>query len=297
MSDINKYSILDIDGAADVVNNLLDKLGTAVGWGVNRETPERIAIATYIEDIKNSDYDSLLKAALISQAKKTIKEYCNQKDVVGFAINELREGANPQKVDDDWIVLFMDQARLISDEVFQSIWGKILAEECNDNNSIPKKLLYTLAQMDREDAETFTTLCSLAVKVDDEYEPVIWCHRLDEYKKWGITFDKIISLIALGLIEADLVSIAAGYVIESESNPIKVHYFDSEYEMEKETKTVRVGNVLFTKQARHCIERYLWKRKRDFLRNIVYQCGGRRCRKLSKGPMKDILDTIAFAFK
>lgn len=69
MSDINKYSILDIDGAADVVNNLLDKLGTAVGWGVNRETPERIAIATYIEDIKNSDYDSLLKAALISQAK------------------------------------------------------------------------------------------------------------------------------------------------------------------------------------------------------------------------------------
>ena len=54
MSDINKYSILDIDGAADVVNNLLDKLGTAVGWGVNRETPERIAIATYIEDIKNN---------------------------------------------------------------------------------------------------------------------------------------------------------------------------------------------------------------------------------------------------
>lgn len=126
MSDINKYSILDIDGAADVVNNLLDKLGTAVGWGVNRETPERIAIATYIEDIKNSDYDSLLKAALISQAKKTIKEYCNQKDVVGFAINELREGANPQKVDDDWIVLFMDQARLISDEVFQSIWERFL---------------------------------------------------------------------------------------------------------------------------------------------------------------------------
>ena len=178
MSDINKYSILDIDGAADVANNLLDKLGTAVGWGVNRETPERIAIATYIEDIKNSDYDSLLKAALISQAKKTIKEYCNQKDVVGFAINELREGANPQKVDDDWIALFMNQARLISDEVFQSIWGKILAEECNDNNSIPKKLLYTLAQMDREDAETFTTLCSLAVKVDDEYEPIILCHRI-----------------------------------------------------------------------------------------------------------------------
>ena len=253
MSDTNKYSILDIDGAADVANNLLDKLGTATGWVVNRETPERIAITTYIEDIKNSDYDPLLKAALISKAKKTIKEYCNQKDIVGFAINRLGEGTKPQEVDDDWITLFMDQARLISDEVFQNIWGKILAEECNDNNSIPKKLLYTLAQMDREDAETFTTLCSLAVKVDDEYEPVIWCHRFDEYKKWGITFDKIISLVALGLIEANLGPIAPEYVIESESNPIMVHYFDSEYEMEKGTKTVRVGNVLFTKsgQALH----------------------------------------------
>ena len=60
-------------------------------------------------------------------------------------------------------------------------------------------------------------------------------------------------MIALGLIEANLGPIAPEYVIESESNPIKVHYFDSEYEMEKETKTVRVGNVLFTKsgQALH----------------------------------------------
>ena len=45
-------------------------------------------------------------------------------------------------------------------------------------------------------------------------------------------------------------------------------------------------------QARHCIEQYLWKRKRDFLRSIVYQCGGRKCRKLSKDPMKDILDMM-----
>lgn len=249
MSDTNKYSILDIDGVADVANNLLDKLGSAAGWVVNRETPERTAIATYIEDIKNSDYDPLLKAALISKAKKTIKEYCNQKDVVGFAINRLREGSNPQEMDDDWIALFMDQARLISDEVFQNIWGKILAEECNDNNSIPKKLLYTLAQMDREDAETFTALCSLAVNVDGEYQPIIWCHRLDEYKKWGITFDKIISLVALGLVEANLGPFATEYVIESESNHIKVRYFDSEYEMEKGTRKVRVGNVLFTKSG------------------------------------------------
>lgn len=100
MSDTNKYSILDIDGVADVANNLLDKLGSAAGWVVNREMPERTAIATYIEDIKNSDYDPLLKAALISKAKKTIKEYCNQKDVVGFAINRLREGSNPQEIFD-----------------------------------------------------------------------------------------------------------------------------------------------------------------------------------------------------
>ena len=95
----------------------------------------------------------------------------------------------------------------------------------------------------------FIALCSLAVNVDGEYQPIIWCHRLEEYKKWGITFDKIISLVALGLVEANLGPFATEYVIESESNSIKVLYFDSEYEMEKGTRKVRVGNVLFTKSG------------------------------------------------
>ena len=47
-------SLINIDGNGlkDVLIDLNDKLATAVGWIANKETPEKIAINTYIKDIQ-----------------------------------------------------------------------------------------------------------------------------------------------------------------------------------------------------------------------------------------------------
>ena len=44
-------SLINIDGKGlkDVLIDLNDKLATAVGWIANKETPEKIAINTYIK--------------------------------------------------------------------------------------------------------------------------------------------------------------------------------------------------------------------------------------------------------
>ena len=75
-----------------VVTALLDKLEHAVGWCVNRDTPSRTAVNTYIGEIQNSDKDPLLKAALISNSKKIIREYCNQENIVSIAIQSRNFG-------------------------------------------------------------------------------------------------------------------------------------------------------------------------------------------------------------
>ena len=253
MSDSNKFSLIDVEGISNVANNLIDKLSNAVGWIVNRETPNKIAISTYIEDIKTSNYDPLLKAALISQSKKTLKEYCNQRDIIGIALNAVQDNAKPELVEDDWILQFMDRARLVSDETFQFIWGKILATECDNPQTVPRALLSILSQMDKEDAETFTTLCSMSVRVSNEYAPLITQDRLDEYKQFGITYDKLVSLRALGLIEMDFGGIATGYNLPSEDEVATAHYFDNEYIYPREKESVDIGNVIYTKsgQALH----------------------------------------------
>lgn len=69
-----------------VITALLDKLSHAVGWCANHDTPNRVAINTYIAEIQNSNIDPLIKAARISNAKKIIREYCNQENIVSIAI-------------------------------------------------------------------------------------------------------------------------------------------------------------------------------------------------------------------
>ena len=62
----------------------------------------------------------------------------------------------------------------------------------------------------------------------------------------GITFDKIVSLTALGLIETDLAAVSAGYKMEIDPLPNKIIYYDMEKEL-KDKRDLQVGNVLFTK--------------------------------------------------
>ena len=124
-------SLINIDGNGlkDVLIDLNDKLATAVGWIANKETPEKIAINTYIKEIQEKNYDPVTKAALISNAKKIIKGYYNQSNIVEIARSSLQNNADPQKLEDDWLARFMDKAQLVSSEEFQWIWGKILARE------------------------------------------------------------------------------------------------------------------------------------------------------------------------
>ena len=60
---INKEKIMDslvsFEGAADVLNNLINKISDAVGWGGTHSTPQREAVSTYIQEIQNSNYDPL----------------------------------------------------------------------------------------------------------------------------------------------------------------------------------------------------------------------------------------------
>lgn len=237
--------LINFDGLGEIIVNLTNKLSEGVGWIANRKTPKKVAINEYIKDIQESNYDPLIKAALISNAKKVIKGYCNQNNIVEVAIQSLQKEAEPEKVNDDWLGQFMDKARFVSSQEFQWIWGKILARECNKPGSIPLILLHTLEKMDKEDAEAFTALCRVSVQFDGEYAPIIRKDRFDEYQQFGITFDNLIDLKALGLIEMDFGALFS-YTLTTDKIPAKILYHGIEYE-HFESKTIRIGNVIFTK--------------------------------------------------
>ena len=198
--------------------------------------------------------------------KKSIREYCNQREIVEIAMNAFDENARPEDLDDDWIAQFMDRVRLVSDKDFQTIWGRLLATECNAANSIPSRVMMVLSQMDRDDAVLFRNLCSLSVEIEGDYSPIIEYQKFKDYAKWGITFDNIINLMALGLIEHNLSNLSGGYLVRPDSKKrkkcIRVKYFDYVYEFPQDIQEIEVGHVIFTKTGQALCKTIEKSRKR-----------------------------------
>lgn len=239
-------SLISFDGFADVANNLIDKISDAVGWVVTHDTAKKIAIDTYIKDIQNSNFDPITKAALISQANKTIREYNNQHNIVSKALSMIGPSARPGDLDFDWILQFMDKTRLVSDSEFQIIWAKILAEECNSPGTVPKALLHILEQMDKHSADSFMKIASVSINFTDEgkveYTPIVPRNRFNSYfKTIGINLNELIDLQSLGLI-----NIADGLTEYSMNcaTSVVAQYHDQKYELPKEFP---VGDVLYTR--------------------------------------------------
>ena len=248
----DKYSLIGFDAIGDAAKLLIEKLSNALGWIASRKSLKHIALDSYIEEIKKSEFDPLTKAALIYKSRKTLSEYCNQNSIIQHAIENMRETAEPEKLDNDWINQFMDKARLVSDDEFQLIWGRILAEECDSPGIVPRTLLHILERMDKEDAEHFTKLCSFSVYVIEKgmlsYVPIILNEYLsDYYSKHGINYDILSDLQALGLIEIRLG--ITEYHQNYAATPIEVNYFDEKYAFSENVKELPVGGVIFTKSG------------------------------------------------
>lgn len=247
-------SIVKIDGESisKVAITLIEKVSSAIGWVVERDTPNKIATKEYIESIQKSNLPAIEKAAFISNANKIIKEYTNQRNIVNYAINALDPVSRPENIDDDWLIHFMDKARLVSDSDIQMIWGKILREECTHPHRIPKSLVYILSQIDKSDAEVFTSLCSISAyfidKNQKKYFPIVSNTSADNfYANLGITYDSLSELQALGLLQIDFSTPYGSYKLHSSNKPIKIHYFDECFEIPDNKNDFLCGNVIYTK--------------------------------------------------
>ena len=241
----------DASKNTEVKKHLINKAFDFLGWVFTHDTPKRIAVKDYIAEIEKSDFSPLHKAALISRAKKDIKEYANQLKIVNGSVVYLIPSAKPENLEDDWLAQFFDKTRLVSDEEFQEIWARLLAEECNNPGSIPKSLLFILEKMDRREAEDFMRLCSMTVSAFDESAPLILNPGSSTLAEYVLSFDSLIQLESIGLIKMDS-GIASGFALtrdDCNSEKQSVRYFGKSFELPDEMKSFPIGHVLYTKDG------------------------------------------------
>lgn len=126
----NKYSLIDLanisEPAAEVANNFIDKVSSALGWMV---TPKNIkptiieANKSIIEEISNrQDINPIERLAIVNNYKKIVKEYRNQVDIMRIAVEHLEPNSVSGDVNNDWITFLFDKVKDVTEDYMKEIW-------------------------------------------------------------------------------------------------------------------------------------------------------------------------------
>lgn len=133
-------------------------------------------------------------------AAEQIQAQKNIEAIVAKAIDNIREDAKSEAIEDDWLANFFDKARLFSDNEVQLLWSQILAGEANAPGSFSRRTINFLADLDKEDAMLFRKLCSF-IMADQKGRNYVFILDFDNfYADRGITIDALTHLDAIRLL-------------------------------------------------------------------------------------------------
>lgn len=200
----------------------------------------------------NQEMPPLVKAMKMSRARRELKEFINTQDIIQHAIDfgMSYENLNSESIDDDWIMYFFNNARNVCGDDAKIIWGKILAEESQNNGSIPKQLVHILSVMSKDDAELFNMACRFIVEriIYSGYKKMLLIDFNDStglVEKFSMNSSSIFNLESLGLVKVSSRGTCIG--AKGEQNILGLRYHGIELNIQTQTDQISTGNVVLTR--------------------------------------------------
>ncbi|HYN80035.1 MAG TPA: DUF2806 domain-containing protein [Gemmatimonadaceae bacterium] len=247
------HSLINLGDISKPATVLIERISDAIGGYFQPYQIRRIAKAeadaAKIEASAQIEVSELQRRALQRFLVEEARRQDNMEAITAKALPNVTEGADPAKVEDDWIANFFDKCRLISDDEMQNLWALVLAGEANAPGAYSKRTVDFLASLDKSDAELFTTLCRFAWQSDRSL-PLIYDTNDPIYLDAGITFANLSHLDDIGLLRFQSV---AGFQLRRQPRRIVLTYFDSLITLEfpkDEDNHVEIGQVYLSNVGR-----------------------------------------------
>ena len=207
------FSLVNVGALSKPADTLVTKISNAIGRHFDPRQEIRMAEAqaradrirrvgaeeTYIEIAKLRD------RAAYRFANEEMTKQLNIESTIERALPGLDDNANPEAMDNDWIMNFFDKCRMVSDEDMQQIWAGILAGEANHPGSFSRRTVNLVADLDKRDAELFRNLCGFAWMIGS-LRPLVFDTHHEIYNGRGINFGSLSQLETLGLIHFNDIS-------------------------------------------------------------------------------------------
>jgi hypothetical protein len=127
-------------------------------------------------------------------------KYGRLETILGETAPLLEESADPDAIDDDWLIYHLEKARLVSNADMQRLWAKVLAGEANKPGSFSKRSLDFLSTLERREAEAFTKLGSFVLRHSGGCLPLVLDPVDPFYAHRGASFDELSHFEAIGVI-------------------------------------------------------------------------------------------------
>lgn len=244
-----------ISAGADVATEVGKKLVTKISKGIGGlyrpiglvRMAKAEAKARVIQAKADVEVAEIEQRAMHRLAAEETRRQINFEAITVQALPYLKEEAEPEKMDDDWIASFFEKAKIVSNGDMQSIWARILAGEANAPGTYSKRTLTLLADFDKTDADLFSLFCRFCVKFDRLMPMVLECTD-DLYTSTGLTFAGLQHLESLGLIQFNSVT---GFSLHSSSPYLAMSYAGRQINLllQAPDHKLEVGQALFTKMG------------------------------------------------
>lgn len=251
--------LIDLGELSKPVTVLLEKISDAIGTLYEPTRLKRMAKAEVeankIKQIGAFELESELEERTIKRLihEESVKQL-NIESIIDKALPEIKESANPNRIEDDWINQFFSKCKNSSNEGVQIIWSKILAGEANLPGSYSLQTLSILEQMQKQQAIAFTNLTRCTLYIPSIYFPFVGDYKDEYYNNRNISFESLLNLQRLGLIYFDSLS---GYTIEGDFLSKGVYTSRLLYNIsftENKKNAIKIGSVLYTDSGKDLLK-------------------------------------------
>lgn len=201
MDEINKTLIL-AGKSITLINKILGPgLTIRQANADSRAALQGVITEQIVSRLEQSPNDPDLLEAIASCSGKT--NFKNIVRIAQLATSQLTDNARPELISDDWGANFKDKACTCSDPEMATLWAQLLAGEANNPGSYSRKTVNILADMEPEDARSFSALCRFQIMVHSnniDRLPLVLDTDTDFYVRHGVARSSLLALHDLQLI-------------------------------------------------------------------------------------------------
>ena len=198
-------SLINFGDLSKPADTLIKKISNAVGVLFEPRQIKRVskAKAEAAKTAARSEIEitDLHRRAARRWIEEEAQQQKNMEDVTAKAVPQLNENANPDSMENDWIVNFFDKSRIVSDGEMQELWSRVLAGEANAPGSYSKRTVNFLSALDKAEADLFTELGGFVWMIERQPVPLVFAAEAKIYNNHMINFTSLNHLDSIGLIQ------------------------------------------------------------------------------------------------